>query len=103
MRKKYIDNIRWLTVVPVVVYHVTYIFNASGVQFQDALLYMAYSWFMLLLFVVSGMSARFLHGKAYTCDVYKVKNTEIAGDVSCGAVCVLVDFWIFQHENQRRF
>ena len=99
--------------MPVVVYHVTYIFNASGVpggvgalsgvQFQDALLYMAYSWFMLLLFVVSGMSARFLSGKAYTCDVYKVKNTEIAGDVRCGAVCVLVDFWIFQHENQRRF
>ena len=31
MRKKYIDNIRWITVALVVIYHVFYIFNGSGV------------------------------------------------------------------------
>ena len=31
MRKKYIDNIRWITVALVVIYHAFYIFNGSGV------------------------------------------------------------------------
>lgn len=69
MRKTYIDNIRWITVVLVVLYHVIYMFNGivtagvigpfREVQYQDAFQYMVYPWFMLLLFVVSGMSARF--------------------------------------------
>lgn len=69
MRKTYLDNIRWITVVIVVIYHVFYMFNGvavSGIigpfsehQPQDAFLYIVYPWFMLLLFVVSGMSARF--------------------------------------------
>lgn len=69
MRKTYIDNIRWTTVVLVVIYHVIYMFNGVtqyGVigpfrahQPQDVFQYIVYPWFMLLLFVVSGMSARF--------------------------------------------
>ena len=69
MRKTYIDNIRWITVVLVVIYHVIYMFNGvtkygvigpfSDHQPQDAFQYIVYPWFMLLLFVVSGMSARF--------------------------------------------
>ena len=69
MRKTYLDNIRWITVVLVVIYHVIYMFNGietfgvigpfSRVQYQDAFQYIVYPWFMLLLFVVSGMSARF--------------------------------------------
>ncbi len=69
MRKTYIDNIRWITVVLVVIYHVIYMFNGVttyGVigalrdyQPQDMYQYVVYPWFMLLLFVVSGMSARF--------------------------------------------
>lgn len=69
MRKTYIDNVRWITVVLVVIYHVFYMFNGietAGVvgpftspQYQDSLLYVLYPWFMLLLFVISGMSARF--------------------------------------------
>ena len=69
MRKTYIDNIRWITVVLVVLYHVIFMFNAqcsstvigplSEKQPQDAYQYVVYPWFMLLLFVVSGMAARF--------------------------------------------
>ena len=69
MRKYYLDNIRWMTVVLVVIYHVIYMFNGvqlfgvigpfSKVQYQDAFLYLVYPWFMTLLFVVSGMSARY--------------------------------------------
>ena len=52
MRKTYIDNIRWMTVVIVVIYHVIYMFNGvvtSGVigpfapvQYQDAFQYFVY-------------------------------------------------------------
>ena len=68
MRKHYLDNIRWITVLLVVLYHV--IFMYAGVvhqmnvgpfrdfQPQDGFLYFVYPWFMILLFVVSGISSR---------------------------------------------
>lgn len=68
MRRYYIDNIRWITVILVVLYHVIYMFNGiigegvigafNKVQYQDALQYILYPWFMVILFVVSGISAR---------------------------------------------
>lgn len=55
-RRLYLDNIRWITVLIVVVYHVIYMFNGVqpfGVigpfhdcQYQDAFQYMVYPWFM---------------------------------------------------------
>ena len=46
-RKIYVDNIRWITVLLVVLYHIFYMFHAEGVfggigsfsevQYQDAL------------------------------------------------------------------
>ena len=69
MRKPYLDNLRWAAVVLVMLYHVIYMFNASGVagstghfaevQPQDALLPAVYPWFMVLLFVIAGISARY--------------------------------------------
>ncbi len=70
MRKHYLDNIRWITVVIVVIYHVFYMYNAEGVlgglgritdlpvQYYDAFQYLVYPWFMPVLFLVSGISAR---------------------------------------------
>lgn len=70
MRKHYLDNIRWITVVIVVIYHVFYMYNAEGVlgglgkitnlsvQYYDVYQYLVYPWFMPVLFVVSGISAR---------------------------------------------
>ncbi|MBQ8592549.1 MAG: acyltransferase [Lachnospiraceae bacterium] len=67
-RKNYIDNIRWMTVLIVILYHVIYIFNSVGVisNFDvqgiaelDAFLSFVYPWFMALLFVVAGISARY--------------------------------------------
>ena len=70
MRKYYLDNIRWITVVIVVIYHVLYMYNAEGVlgglgkitdlpvQYYDVFQYLVYPWFMPVLFVVSGISAR---------------------------------------------
>lgn len=69
MRRHYLDNIRWLTVVIVVIYHVIYMFNGivtDGVigpfhenQYQDVVQYILYPWFMILLFIVSGMCSRY--------------------------------------------
>lgn len=64
MRRLYIDNIRWMTVVLVVLYHVIYMFNGietfgvigpfSGVQYQDTYQYLVYPWFMLLSGALGG-------------------------------------------------
>lgn len=69
MRKVYLDNIRWATVLLVLIYHVAYLFNGVGVlggisgakniPAFDAGLYIVYPWFMVLLFVIAGMSARY--------------------------------------------
>ena len=67
-RLDYLDNIRWITVLIVIVYHLFYSFNCSGVinnigirgiPYFDAFLSFVYPWFMCLLFVVSGVSARY--------------------------------------------
>ena len=69
MRKTYIDNIRWATVLLVLIYHICYMFNGVGVlggipnakniPAFDVLAYVVYPWFMVLLFVISGISARY--------------------------------------------
>lgn len=72
MRKHWLDNLRWFTVLLVLLYHVFYFFNNKGVaggiggfsdnpmgQPQDIVLYILYPWFMLLLFLLAGMSARY--------------------------------------------
>lgn len=67
-RKKYLDNIKWITVVLVVIYHIIYLFNNSGVisninvkgiPIMDTFLIFVYPWFMCLMFVVSGISSRY--------------------------------------------
>ena len=67
-RKHYLDNIRWITVVLVIVYHIIYMFNCSGVitnipiqgiPILDTFCAFVYPWFMCLLFVISGMSTKY--------------------------------------------
>ncbi|MDO4649860.1 MAG: acyltransferase family protein [Eubacteriales bacterium] len=70
MRKYYLDNIRWITVILVVIYHVFYMYNAEGilgglgkitslpVQYYDVYQYFVYPWFMPVLFLVSGCVSR---------------------------------------------
>lgn len=83
-RKNYLDNIRWMTVILVMVYHVVYIFNSQGVlsnfhvqgiEALDGFLYIVYPWFMAILFVVAGVSSRYAlskrTGKAFLKDRLK--------------------------------
>lgn len=67
-RYAYLDAIRWMTVLLVIVYHVCYLFNGVGIfggvpnarnlPFLDTISGTVYPWFMVLLFVVAGMCAR---------------------------------------------
>lgn len=68
VRQNYVDNIRWATVVLVIIYHIIYNFNSvgviknvavDGIPQLDAFLPFVYPWFMCLLFVVGGMSVRY--------------------------------------------
>lgn len=69
MRKHYLDNLRTLTVLLVVGYHVIYMFNSvtaagvigpiGGPTMLDAVQYLLYPWFMMILFLISGICARY--------------------------------------------
>lgn len=67
-RKHYLDNIRSFAILLVVAYHVAYLFNSAGVvsnfpvhgiRAVDSLCYFVYPWFMCLLFLAAGISARY--------------------------------------------
>lgn len=70
MRRHWIDNLRWVTVLLVLLYHVVYFYNNKGVfggvggfgdgpQYQDVLMYILYPWFMPLLFLLAGIGSRY--------------------------------------------
>ena len=71
MKQRYyfIDNLRWVTVVLVLIYHVFYNFNAQGVfggiggfrehQWWDTVCTVLYPWFMTLMFILAGASSRY--------------------------------------------
>ena len=106
MRKTYIDNIRFITVVLVVIYHVIYIFNGITVhgiigpfaksQPQDVYQYIVYPWFMLLLFVVSGMSARFELERKTEKEFVRTRTRKLLVPSTIG---LLVFFWILGYYN----
>ena len=72
-RKHWLDNLRWVVVLLVLFYHVIYFYNNKGVfggiggfgpypdcpQYQDVVMYILYPWFMPLLFLLAGISARY--------------------------------------------
>ena len=73
MRKNYLVNIRWFIILLVVIFHVFFYFNNIGVspvfsglpeyhagdsfRIESVFEYAVYPWFMVLLFIVAGMSA----------------------------------------------
>lgn len=69
MRKYYIDHIRSCTILLVVVYHVIYMFNSvatpgvigpvTDFHGQDVVQYLLYPWFMMILFLISGMCSKY--------------------------------------------
>ena len=82
MRKYFLDNIRWITVLIVLLYHVIWIFNSLGIlggvgklkdyQPWDFVCTIIYPWFMILLFLIAGISAKYALNKQ-TNDIF-LKN-----------------------------
>lgn len=89
MRKHYLDNIKWITVVIVVIYHVIYMYNAEGIpgvvgnitglerQHYDVFQYMVYPWFMFLLFMISGISSRCYLEKHTEGEFFRSRTTKL--------------------------
>lgn len=98
-RKYYLDNIRWITVVVVILYHIIYIFNCSGVitnmnvqgiPILDTFLIFVYPWFMTLLFVIAGMSSKYSLAKRTNKDFIKERAKRVLLP-SCG---IFIYGWI---------
>ncbi|MBE5923318.1 MAG: acyltransferase [Lachnospiraceae bacterium] len=96
MRKHYLDNIRWFTVVLVVIYHVFYMYNAEGivgvvgkitsldVQYYDVYQYIVYPWFMPILFMVSGISSKLYLDNHTNKEFIKSRTSKLLVPVTIG-------------------
>lgn len=108
MRKDYLDNIRWVTIVLVVIYHVLYMFNSvitdgvvgplkyGATQPQDGIMYMLYPWFMVILFVVAGASSRYSLEKMTTKEFIKSRTNKLLVPSTIG---LLAFQWIQGYYN----
>lgn len=82
MRRPFLDNLRYSIVLLVILYHVFYLFNSVGVITNvaipgipalDAVLYVLYPWFMVTLFVISGICARYSLQRQTDCQFLRSK------------------------------
>ncbi len=110
MRKHWIDNLRWVTVLLVLLYHVFYFYNNKGVfggiggfgeypecpQYQDVVMYILYPWFMPLLFILSGISARYALQKHSAGEWFKARTRKL---LVPGTIGLLVFHWMTGYFN----
>ena len=107
-RRIYLDNIRWITVCIVVIYHVIYMYNGVqpfGVigpfkeeQLQDAFQYLVYPWMMALLFTVSGMTVRYYLEKHNLKECIRDKTRKLLVPSTIG---LFVFQWILGYYNMK--
>ena len=107
MRKHWLDNLRWVTVLLVLLYHVIYFYNNEGVfggiggfgdgpQYQDVMMYILYPWFMPLLFLLAGISARYALEKYPAKDWFKARTRKL---LVPGTIGLLVFHWMVGYFN----
>ena len=104
MRKNYIDNIKWMTQIIVVVYHVLLMYNAEGliggvgkitkldIQYYDIFLYIPFPWAMALLFLVSGMATKYYLDKHSNGALLKSRTIKLLVPSTVG----IAIFWFMQ-------
>lgn len=107
MRKHWVDNLRWVTVVLVLLYHVIYFYNNKGVfggisgfgdgpQYQDVLMYLLYPWFMPLLFLLAGMSSRYSLERHSAKEWFRARTRKLLVPATIG---LLVFHWMTGYFN----
>ena len=109
-RKHWIDNLRWVTVLLVLFYHVFYFYNNKGVfggiggfgeypeykQYQDVVMYILYPWFMPLLFLLAGVSARYALQKQSAKEWFKARTRKL---LVPGTIGLFVFHWMVGYFN----
>ena len=110
MRKHWIDNLRWVTVLLVLFYHVIYFYNNKGVfggiggfgeypewhQYQDVVMYILYPFFMPLLFILAGISSRYALQKQSAGEWFKARTRKL---LVPGTIGLFVFQWIVGYFN----
>ena len=110
MRKHWMDNLRWVTVLLVLLYHVFYFFNNKGVfggiggfgefpqcqQYQDVVMYILYPWFMPLLFLLAGISARYALENRPAREWFKARTRKL---LVPGTIGLFVFHWMVGYFN----
>ena len=110
MRKHWIDNLRWVTVLLVLFYHVIYFYNNKGVfggiggfgeypqcpQYQDVVMYILYPFFMPLLFILAGISARYALDKYPAKEWFKARTRKL---LVPGTIGLFVFHWMVGYFN----
>ena len=110
MRKHWIDNLRWVTVLLVLLYHVFYFYNNKGVfggiggfgeypacpQYQDVVMYILYPWFMPLLFILAGISSRYALQKQSAREWFRSRTRKL---LVPGTIGLFVFHWMVGYFN----
>ena len=110
MRKHWMDNLRWVTVLLVLFYHVIYFYNNKGVfggiggfgpypecpQYQDVVMYILYPFFMPLLFILAGISARYALEKKTAKEWFKARTRKL---LVPGTIGLFVFHWMVGYFN----
>ena len=110
MRKHWMDNLRWVTVLLVLFYHVIYFYNNKGVfggiggfgpypetpQYQDVVMYILYPWFMPLLFILAGISSRYALEKKSAKEWFKARTRKL---LVPGTIGLFVFQWMTGYFN----
>lgn len=110
MRKHWMDNLRWVTVLLVLFYHVIYFYNNKGVfggiggfgeypdfpQYQDVVMYILYPWFMPLLFLLAGISSKYALDKHSGKEWFKARTRKLLVPSTIG---LFVFHWVVGYFN----